>query len=133
MCLATPNSDTLGTTPWYNLSTVENADVWKERLCMHICSVSSCVTGRIALWSQTRYRTGFASIVVRNVLKAEGCDNSSRLKVKFILQLKVKHFYYFCTLICIRLETRPFVGNKHLNAVPSDSSSLKKRSLQASW
>lgn len=36
-CLITPNLDTLGPTPWYDLSTVENADVWKERLCMYAC------------------------------------------------------------------------------------------------
>lgn len=79
------------------------------------------------------FSADFPSVVVSNVVKAECCDNSSRLKVKLILQLKAKEFVYFCTLICIRLETRPSVGNKHLNVVPSDSSSQKKRSLQASW
>ena len=132
MCLITPNSDTLGPTPQYNLSAAENADAWKERLFIFICSVSSCVTGRLALWPQALHCTDFASMVVSNV-KAEGCDNSSRMKVKLILQLEVKDFYYFCTLIYIRLETRPSVGNKHFNAVPSDSSSQKKRSLQDSW
>lgn len=37
---------------------------------MHICSVSSCITGR-------RYCNDFASMVVSNVVKAEGSDNSS--------------------------------------------------------
>lgn len=44
---------------------------------MRICSVSSCVTGRFALWSQTCYCNDFASMVVSNVVKAEGSDNSS--------------------------------------------------------
>lgn len=34
----------------------------------------------------------FASMVVSNAVKAEGCDNLSRLKVKPILQLEVKDF-----------------------------------------
>lgn len=88
MHLVTPNSDTLGPTPWYNLPTVENADVWKAGLCVHICSVSSCITGRLGLWSHTHCCTDFASMVVSNVVKAEGCDNSLRLKEKtFIISV----------------------------------------------
>lgn len=105
----------------------------KNYVCMHAYMLSF----QLCYWQTcsvvSHFSADFPSVVVSNVVKAECCDNSSRLKVKLILQLKAKEFVYFCTLICIRLETRPSVGNKHLNVVPSDSSSQKKRSLQASW